>query len=75
MLRVFNIKDNCWHHGEFCVYENGDLMEIKKRPFGLEKIELLSDEKYVWHKDIELHDSKGNLIFEGDICEMNLPVD
>lgn len=74
MLRVFDTKNNCWHHGEFCISANEDLMEIKKRPFGLEKIVLLSDERYAWHKDIGLYDSMGNLIFEGDVCEMNLPV-
>lgn len=72
-IRVYDVKNNCWHHGEFCLYANGDLMEIKKRPFGFEKLELLSDERYMYHKDIGLCDSKGNLIFDGDICEMNLP--
>ena len=73
-LRVFDVKDNIWCHGEFCIYANEDLMEIKKRPFGFEKLELLSNERYIWQKDIGLCDSKDNLVFEGDICEMNLPV-
>lgn len=75
MLRVFDTVNNIWCDGEFCISSMGDLMEIKKRPFGLEKINLLSDNRYVWHKDIGLYDSKDNLIFEGDICEMNLPME
>ena len=74
-IRVFDTQLNDWHYGEFCISANEDLVEIKKRPFGLEKIELLSDERYIWHKDIGLYDLNGNLIFEGDICEMNLPME
>lgn len=75
MLRVFDTSNNTWCDGEFCISAMGDLMKIKKRPFGFEKIELLSDSRYVWHEDIGLCDSNGNLIFEGDICEMNLPME
>lgn len=72
MLRVYDKNEQKWLHGDFCLTSNGDLAELKKRPFGLEKVNLLSDTRYVWHEDIGTYDVKGNLIFEGDICELNL---
>lgn len=73
MIRVYDKKEERWMHGDFCILSNGDLAELKKRPFGTEKIELLSNERYIWHEDIKLYDSIGNLIFEGDICRLDVP--
>ena len=71
MLRVYDRNEQRWMHGDFCITSNGDLAELKKRPFGLERVNLLSDARYVWHEDIGTHDVKGNLIFEGDICKID----
>ena len=71
MLRVYDKDKQRWLHGDFCITSNGDLAELKKRPFGLEKVNLLSNVRYVWHEDIGTYDVSGNLIFEGDICELN----
>lgn len=72
MLRVYDKQKELWLKGDFCIMSNGDLAELKKMPFGLEKINLLSDDRYFWHEDIGAYDINGNLIFEGDICELNL---
>ena len=72
MIRVYDTKNKSWLQDDFCLMSNGDLAEIKRKPFGLEKINLLSDTRYIYHNDIGAYDSNGNLIFEGDICELNL---
>lgn len=75
MIRVYDNKERCWLHGDFCISNNRDLMQIKNRPFGMDKIELLSDTRYAWHEDIGAYDSIGNLIFEGDICKIDFDED
>lgn len=68
MYRVYDNKEKRWVREGIYLSPNNDLSTSKKALFGIEKLSLVSDHRYVYHKDIGLPDKNNHLIFEGDIC-------
>ena len=72
MFRVYDNVERGWVQD--CIYlsPNDDLSveQTKKSLFGKTKtkLTLVSEQRYIYQRDIGLLDKKGNLIFEGDIC-------
>ena len=69
MYRVYNNKEKCWVRDGVYLSPNNDLSTSKKTLFGAEKLSLVSDNRYTWHRDIGLYDKNNKLVFEGDICK------
>ena len=69
MYRVYDNKGKCWVREGIYLSPNNDLSISKKTFFGTEKLSLVSDHRYVYHRDIGLPDKNNHLIFEGDICK------
>ena len=69
MIRVFDNVEKKWIRENIYLSPNNDLFISKRLPFGIEKLSLVSDSRYIWHKDIGLNDKNNKLIFEGDICK------
>lgn len=68
MYRVYDNKEKRWVKEGIYLSPNNDLSISKKALFGIKKMSLVSDNRYTWHRDIELRDKNNKLIFEGDIC-------
>ena len=68
MYRVYDNKKKCWVREGVYLSPNNDLSTSKKALFGTEKLSLVSDIQYTWHRDIGLYDKNNKLVFEGDIC-------
>lgn len=66
--RVYDTERKEWLKEDVYLSPNDELFLIKKTLFGNRLVEL-SDERYVFHKDIDLCDDKNVLIYEGDIIE------
>ena len=69
-FRVYDTEKKEWCIGEYYLSQRDDLLLSEKKKFGKEKTTLLSDNIYVWHRDIGYLDKNDNLIFEGDICNI-----
>ena len=72
MFRVYDNVNKKWIRREIFLSMDEELMRCDDALFGTSKIRPLSDEKYTWHQSIGVLDRCGNLIYEGDICEVNL---
>lgn len=70
MYRVYDNKDKCWVKKGIYISPNNDLSISKKAMFGTEKLSLVSNQRYVFHRDIGLRDMNNTLIFEGDVCRI-----
>lgn len=70
MFRVYDCKLNKWVQSNCYINQYEDLFSSKKKPFGMEKLSLMADSRYVWHNDIGYEDKNGQLIYEGDICNI-----
>ena len=70
MYRVFDSLKHCWVKKNIYLAPNNDLFVSTKTLFGAEKLSLVSDNRYIWHKDIGLNDKNNVRIFEGDICKV-----
>jgi uncharacterized phage protein (TIGR01671 family) len=70
MYRVYDNYEKIWLKEDVYLSPNNDLYISKKTLFSAEKLFLVSDNKYIWHKDIGLYDKNKKLIFEGDICRI-----
>lgn len=71
--RIYDKKNEEWVEDlqDFYLHYNGDLYVSNKLPFGIEKLSLVSTERYIYQVDIGLADVNDHLIFEGDICKIN----
>lgn len=69
-FRVYDTKEKKWLQNCY-LNQFDDLLLSEKKKFGKEKTMLLSDNRYVWHRDIGYLDKNDNPIFEGDICNIN----
>lgn len=69
MFRVYNRKTDNWIYDLSDIYMNheDELVKIKKGLFG-RKIQLLPSE-YIVQMSTNVYDTKGNMIFEGDIIK------
>ena len=67
MYRVFDNVKKKWVREGIYLSPNNDLSTSKKALFGTEKLSLVSEHRYTYHRDIGLCDKNGVLIFEGDI--------
>lgn len=70
MYRVYDNVEKCWVKKEIYISPNDDLSMSKKSMFGTEKLSLVSNQRYIFHKDIGLRDMNKTPIFEGDICKI-----
>ena len=75
MYRVYNIEKKKWIKDNIFLAPNGDLYVLKKSLFGRQKIVPISDEDYVIHKDIELYDKNGDVIYESDYVKASVAED
>lgn len=65
--RVYDLEQKCWVSDNIYLNQNDELFLIKQSLFGMIKIPLkLSQDRYVYHKDINLYDKESHLIHEGD---------
>ena len=65
--RVYDLEQKCWVSDNIYLNQNDELFLIKQSLFGMIKIPLkLSEDRYVYHKDINLYDKESHLIHEGD---------
>lgn len=70
--RVFDNKERKWLKKDevFLSGFNNDLYAYGNGFFKKKKLELLSPARYILHKDTGIVDKNNNLIYEGDICEL-----
>lgn len=70
--RVFDIQERKWLKKDevFLSGFNNDMYAYKHGFFGKKKLELLSPKRYILHYDTRIVDKNNNLIYEGDICEL-----
>lgn len=67
--RLYDTKEKRWVKDEFYISYRGDIFLSKKGLFGYEKLEMVPESRYVYHRDTGVDDANGNLIFEGDIIK------
>lgn len=72
MFRVYDNVNKKWIRKEILLSMDEELMMCEDALFGTNKIRPLSDEKYTWHQSIGVYDKCGKMIYEGDICEIEL---
>lgn len=67
MYRVYDNEKKCWVKDNIYLTPDGELFKIKRLLFGLVKKPLiLSPDRYICHRDINLQDKNGREIYEGD---------
>lgn len=67
MFRVYDKINKKWIEDNVYLNPKGELFLIKQSVFGWIKMPLeLSQDRYVYHKAIDLYDKDGVLIYEGD---------
>lgn len=65
--RVYDSEKKCWVKDNVYLSPNGELFLIKRSTFGWTKVPLaLSQERYIYHKAVDLWDKNQNQVFEGD---------
>lgn len=70
MYRIFDNKEKVWVREGIYLSPNNDLSTSKRALFGTEKLSLVSEQRYILHRDIGLRDKNNIAIFEGDICKV-----
>ena len=77
MYRVYDTQNKRWVKENIYLspYPHSDLYLLRKGFFGRYKLELVSSEKYIVHKDIGLIDKNKFLIYEGDYVEAQVSED
>lgn len=77
MYRVYNKNDKCWVENNIFLSPNpySELYIPRKTIFNGIKLVLVDDENYIIHRDINLHDKDGNLVYEGDYLECQVSED
>ncbi|MBR5604227.1 MAG: hypothetical protein IKW51_08460 [Bacteroidales bacterium] len=69
MYRIYDNQTKKFLYNNIYIYPNGDVFISKKTLFG-EKLELMSDRRYIKHRSIGLRDGNHVEIYEGDICKI-----
>lgn len=68
--RVYDNEKKCWIKDNIYLSPEGDLFLIKKSTFGFTKVPItLSQERYVYHKAIDLWDKENVQVHEGDYIQ------
>lgn len=77
MYRVYDLQNKKWVKENIYLspHPHSDLYLLKKGIFGRCKLKLISNEKYIVHKDIGLIDKNKFLIYEGDYVEAQVSED
>ena len=72
MYRVFDTKRHKWVKENVYLTPDDKLLKIKQSAFGWLKVPLeLSEDRYIYHNDINLYDKNNILVYEGDIVRAN----
>lgn len=67
VYRVYDSELKKWVKDNIYLNPDGELFLIKQTLFGTVKIPLaLSQDRYIYHQDINLYDKDGVLVYEGD---------
>lgn len=67
VYRVYDAVEKKWIKDNVYLSPDGELFLIKQAMFGWVKVPLeLSDDRYIYHKDIGLIDKVGKEVYEGD---------
>lgn len=67
MYRVYDNERKEWVKKNVYLAPNDELFLIKQSLFGMVKVPLvLSQDRYIYHRDINLQDKNGQEIYEGD---------
>ena len=76
MFRVYDTEKKKWVKDNIYLNPKGELFLIKKSIFGKVKIPLaLSQDKYIYHKAIDLWDKNQKQVHEGDYIRANVAED
>lgn len=67
--RVYDTKKKKWVDNKTYLTPNGELYVINQSVLGWTKLSELSQDRYVYHKSIDLQDKYGKEVFEGDIIK------
>ena len=74
--RVYDTEQKKWLKDNVYLNPSGELFLIKQALFGMVKIPLALDaNRYVYHKDINLYDKDGILVYEGDYIRARVAED
>ena len=69
MFRVYDNKEKKWVKKDIYLAPNNDLFQSQKKLFGIEKLSLIPETRYIHQIDIGLYDENRKLMFEGDILK------
>lgn len=74
--RVYDNETKCWVKDNIYLNPDGELFLIKRSTFGWTKLPLtLSQERYIYHKAIDLWDKDNVQVFEGDYIQAQVEED
>lgn len=66
-FRVYDTKEHTWLKDNIYMSTDGKLYKIKQSLFGMVKIPMkMTDDRYVYHDNINIFDKNNKEIFEGD---------
>lgn len=69
MFRVYDNVEKCWIKDDVYLNTDGELYLIKRSRLGQSKMVKLSQERYIYHKAIDLWDKENIRVFEGDYIQ------
>lgn len=75
MFRVFDRKKETFVQDNIFLSPNGNLYMLKRNIFGIDKLVILSQDRYAYTKSIDLYDKNGTLIYEGDYVKAQVADD
>ena len=74
--RVYDTEKKKWVKDNIFLSPDGELFLIKKSMFGMVKVPLaLSQDRYIYHKAIDLWDKNKKQVYEGDYIKANVGED
>lgn len=73
--RIYDQKKKKWLDDDIYMSQDGELYKSSKTLFGNEKLTFVSQNRYVYQRDIELHDKNDVMIYVGDYVEAHVADD
>ena len=74
--RVYDNEKKCWINDNIYLSPNGELFLIKRSALGWTKLPLaLSQDRYIYHKAIDLWDKENVQVYEGDYIQAQVNED